>query len=653
MQKKKLFAFLSSCLILSAVCLPMQTVHASNIDSDDAYGDYYIGESEDTYYDDGTALTSDDYEDTSVYDESEGDSNAQILDDDYYIDKYHIDIDVGEDNTFHITETLTYNFVQAHYGMTREIPLNHTRYRENGSQDSINATISNVKCSDTIASKEEDDDEYIIKVGNANNYIRGEKTYTLSYDYALGKDPLDDADELYFNIVGTEWDCPINNISWSIHMPKDFDEKTIGYSVGSNGTNGYDTSLLTYEVKDNTITGEYKTYLRTYEGITIRATLPEGYFIYRIDLTPYIILLVIIILTGILFWFTGKDNPAIEVVSFEPPEGYSSLDVAYVMKEGITSTDFCTLLITLADQGYISIKQNKKDSFSITKIKDYNGDDVVAENYMNGMFKKKDTVSNKSLARDHFYETVEDSIVMEKDKINERNLFYNNKIPTIIYAIADLIIGIEMYILTKNITTGVAICVIGFLLSTVINAIIQKNKDFTSALIISIMGIVGLFLVNITSPHHFFELLAGIIAVTIVSVFWNFGQKKTEEGNKIYGQLLGFKSFIEKAEVDRLKMFVEEDPEYYYHILPYAYAFDLSDKWIKNFEELNLEIPEPDWYSGYDTFNPTGFYVCFHDAMEHASASKAPESSSSSDGSGFSGGGFSGGGSGGGGGGAW
>ena len=306
---------------------------------------------------------------------AEDGATETLLDEDYYIDTYHVDIEVGEDNTFHITETLTYNFVQAHHGMTRVIPLWHTRNREDGSDSKIYAKVSNVKCSDPIASTERDSKNYTIQVGSADTYVHGEKTYTLSYDYAMGKDPLRNADELYFNIVGTEWECPIANISWKIHMPKTFDATSLGYSVGNYADSGYDTDMLQSTVTDQTITGSYAGNLNAYEGITVRCTLPEGYFIYKINYMPYVLVALVVLLCAILFWFTGKEDKVIPVISFEPPEGYNPLDVAFVEKEAVSNTDMAALLIYLANKGYLRIEQNKgKDQFSMTKIKDYDGD---------------------------------------------------------------------------------------------------------------------------------------------------------------------------------------------------------------------------------------------------------------------------------------
>ena len=523
-----------------------------------------------------------------------------ILDDDYYIDTYHVDIEVGEDNTFHITETLTYNFVQGHHGMTRVIPLWHTRYREDGSDNKIHAKVSNVKCSDPIASTERDSKNYTIQVGSADAYVHGEKTYTLSYDYAMGKDPLRKADELYFNIVGTEWECPIANISWEIHMPKAFDATSLGYSVGNYAASGYDTDMLQSTVTDQTITGSYAGNLNAYEGITVRCTLPEGYFIYKINYMPYVLVALVVLLCAILFWFTGKEDKVIPVISFEPPEGYNPLDVAFVEKEAVSNTDMAALLIYLANKGYLRIEQNKgKDSFSMTKIKDYDGDNNIEALYMKGLFRRGNTASTKSLAKDSFYEDVDKCITKENKKMKEKKFFFPTAMSKFLYFIGICVVAVVFF--------------------------------------------------NAFAPKTWFTYVACGIAVIILALFMFFGSKRTKAGNQVYGQILGFKEFIKKAELDRLKMLIEENPSYYYDIMPYAYVLGLSDQWIENFETMHM--PEPDWYSGRDPFGDAVFYSMVRSANACATA---PETSGGgSSGGGFSGGGFSGGGSGGGGGGAW
>ena len=128
--------------------------------------------------------------------------------------------------------------------------------------------------------------------------------------------------------------------------------------------------------------------------------------------------------------------------------------------------------------------------------------------------------------------------------------------------------------------------------------------------------------------------------------------KRTQYGNELLGKVKGFKRFLETAEKPQLESLVEQNPEYFYNILPYTYALGVSKVWMEQFEEIALKAP--DWYDSSDAFNMYDFST-FMTATMATTASAMSSSPSSSDGgsSSDSGGGSSGGGSGGGGGGSW
>ena len=66
--------------------------------------------------------------------------------------------------------------------------------------------------------------------------------------------------------------------------------------------------------------------------------------------------------------------------------------------------------------------------------------------------------------------------------------------------------------------------------------------------------------------------------------------KRTKYGNELFGKVKGFKRFLETAEKPQLEGLVEQNPEYFYNILPYAYVLDVSKKWIDKFE--NIPMPQ-------------------------------------------------------------
>jgi uncharacterized membrane protein YgcG len=194
------------------------------------------------------------------------------------------------------------------------------------------------------------------------------------------------------------------------------------------------------------------------------------------------------------------------------------------------------------------------------------------------------------------------------------------------------------------------------------------------AMLIFFLPIVGtvVFFVGVPSTTYVFAAVCAFISTALCGFLTFHLAKKTDYYVEVLGRIRGFKNFIRTAEMDKLNLLFDEDPEYFYNILPYAWVFGLSDKWTEKFANLAKEPPV--WYAGY--YDNTGMGTAFNaihlahslDRYEQRSAGKfisaAPpkfDFSSSGGGGGFSGGGgsfsggggSSGGGSGGGGGGSW
>ncbi len=132
-----------------------------------------------------------------------------------------------------------------------------------------------------------------------------------------------------------------------------------------------------------------------------------------------------------------------------------------------------------------------------------------------------------------------------------------------------------------------------------------------------------------------------------------FMPRKTAKGTEAYEHILGFKMYLSIAEKDRLKW--QEKENIFYECLPYAMTLGIADKWSKAFKDTFAEPPS--WYvGGTGPFRPVAFT---HDLGKFSShlgtvmaSSPKGQSSGGFHSSGFSGG-FSGGGFGGGGGGSW
>ena len=188
----------------------------------------------------------------------------------------------------------------------------------------------------------------------------------------------------------------------------------------------------------------------------------------------------------------------------------------------------------------------------------------------------------------------------------------------------------------------------------IIPAIIPSIITFLLCTIPPYIFTIYLYIEGSIKIERLIDLNIACISIAIIQFFGSIRRKRTAYGTEILGKIKGFKRFLTTAEKEQLEDLVEQNPEYFYDILPYTYALGVSKKWINQFETMALQAP--DWYDSSDSFNVHDFGTFMNKTMTSATAAMSSSPSSGgggSSGGGSSGGGSSGGGSGGGGGGSW
>ena len=629
---------------------------------------------------------------------------------DYTIEKYNIDMVVNEDNTYDITETITANFNVSKHGIFRKIPLKNEVTRVDGTKSKNTAQITNIEVSDEFKTYNEDGNK-VIRIGNAYKTIKGVNTYTIKYTYNIGKDPLKNFDELYFNLIGDEWDTIIDNISFNIKMPKEFDRTLLGFSSGKTGSTY--NSNISYTVNGNIISGKVNGALNAGEALTVRVKLPEGYFVGAgHDIDKFSVFVIMMCLAFVLISYKlwakyGKDDQVIETVEFYPPKGYNSAEIGFLYKGTTDTESVVSLLIYLANKGYLKIEEtgeyeglDEDDKImKIIKLKEYDGDNDNEREFFNGLFAMSgsilwkadnikdqeelkgneitweeakerakedtrtyvttlelensmyDTVTN---IKENIEETYKDKIISKATKGKRKWLVF------MMIAIFLLITVKPMYEYSEGgLETLPIVLIFCGAAFTIVSAIWLSETEKIAKIAVTIWGSLfgGLpwaFMVLpclLQNPIYLITYFLGIISMFGIVIFFKNMPKRTRFGIDILGKLKGFRRFLETAEKEQLEDLVMENPEYFYNILPYTYALDVSDKWISQFEKIAL--PQPNWYNSGSGFDFSTFSKSMNATISSMKSSAASSSSGGSSSGGSSGGGSSGGGSGGGGGGSW
>lgn len=603
----------------------------------------------------------------------------------YTTDWYRVHVQVMKNYEFRFTEKIRVDFSERRHGIYRDIPTG------------ANYRIRNIRVDGDAYSVKKQDGSMVIRIGSADRYITGKKTYTIHYTLAhiTGKGA---ANDIYTDLLPTGWSTGIGSAGITMDLPADLTLKKVRVYSGSYGSGDSLTGGWKYE-KDRHRVSVHLENVPAKCGVTIRAGVPEGYWkgAPSIDWTNYLsigILAAVLLLMLLLRLRLGRRPQYTETVEFYAPEDMNPLEVGYLVDGNVDRKDITSMFFYLASKGYIRIREIGEKNFEFEKTADIPEEESgAAKRFYRGIFgtkgQKKEngfTVSMKA-AGDRLgkaYEAVED---MTEDSFTGERSVYSEKsktagmIGTILFVAAAFLLMLLALLRDGSFQAGLmqplGICVIGTVLLTTLMLRFRKVGEYRysrkrssttiryalwSVCYVVLCSIYIFLIGGIGTGQTDPAVVAGLCIFLILSPLLIFSmQIRSDWSARTMARLKGFRNFIRDAELAKLNELVEEDPEYFYNILPYAYVLGLTERWAKQFEQI--PIPKPDWYIPYGSSNRWDHYnaMMLGSGIRNFSAAAVSDIQLSSDsglssggwGGGFSGGGFSGGGSGGGGGGAW
>lgn len=605
-----------------------------------------------------------------------------VFAEDYRYVSYKTTVELARNNKYHISEDFTINYQTAMHGIVRDIPYKY---------DNVIAKLSGFSCSD-IFEKERHDEYYSIKIGSKDKIVVGEKHYNLQYDFDVGPDIGDDSCDLfYYNVLGVDNEAHIENYSFEVIIPKDdlkIDDFTVSVFWGSYGSKSFDDYVISDTETNYVISGELKN-LNPYEGVTVWIKLPNGWFS---DTRQYwdvrdtfnvvrIAASAVLLCFALFLGFTvANDGPLIISARFDAPDNLSPMFVGYLADSKVDNKDISSMIFYWADAGYISISEAKKNDYSFTKLKDLEDDVPLAEQKLfNGLFANCDsngTISVQDLSKNGFGQVLANTrygisgyFTGNRDLKDSKGFWWS--------------LILNFLCVFPIILYGLSVCANEFVIKEVffyyicaifycfINALVMKSciskwhvkKSNIVPFIFSLIPSAVLFgiLLHITlNIQKNFEnevitvSMMSILLTVCTSFILSFvgalcSTRLTSYGKRMKEGVLGFKDFIDKVKIDELKVMIDENPTYYYHILGYAIVLGLENKWQKKF--ASVVVSDPNWYSGVSTVDIV-MMSALASGISSSVAKVAINKPSSIGGGSFSGGhggGFSGGGLGGGG----
>lgn len=614
-------------------------------------------------------------------------------------ERFNTDIIVGEDQSYEVNEKIAVNFQDTRHGIFRYVPYKGSvlSFDKNGKKRRVPyfAKITDAKADDVLEVSRESG-SWVGRLGDEDEVQFGECNYHLSYKF-IPRFQIKSYNNAYYNVFPNQWQNPIPKGSrFTVTFPKSFDHSILKFYYGQQGESRNAAEILDISWEGDKVTGTLLADLKLGEGVTFYAPMKADYFSKTRNvnflsaslLLPGIIICLTVVLLYLLF---GRDENIIPSIQYQPPEGLDSAAVGYMIDGQVDNEDVISLIVYWADKGYLRIEEKKKHGLVLVKRRELPED---APAYQITVFRKlfeKDEQTKISRLKYKFAGTME----IAKDQIRERFSDASNhgvftrasKISRIIaMAICTLpfvwfmlLTGYYSLLGTGRLIVYVLLCFLLFAGMIVICLGVDKwyAKSSKSRKHLVYTGI-GMCVVS-TSLYtgdylsramedeifNYTWQLAFILVMTIISIWLAvFMKKRTEKSTEWMGRIVGLRDFIETAELDRMNELAKGNPEWFYHIIPYAYVFGLSNVFAEKLKDLSL--PAPEWYVPRGKYTYFDYYTfnrlmtrSLNDATTTLTVPKPSSTSGSSGSSGGSfggssgGGGFSGGGFGGGGGGSW
>ncbi len=508
-------------------------------------------------------------------------------------------------------------------------------------------------------------------------------TYDISY---ISQPTFGGANEMTVDVIGFGWSVDLHNVTATVRFPAPLTVcKAYEGGYGSGETQAFSLSedKKTFTLSRNVLKKEYNdTYGENMAaGITLQIEMEKGALagyakdsVFTENLWKLLLGAGACIALAVLLYMTKRHRDIVTTVHVKPPKGMTPLAMGKIIDGAVDNEDTTSMIYYFAHKGYLKIDlENEEDPELIRLVPQLPEECAVHEKTLfNGLFDKKGKNSGRvriSQLVERYYKATEKA----KAQVPSPKPMYTEG--SVWRFAAGWICGglfafFAPFFMGRGLGGGyVYVGGLIFLLPLLINlgiSILRENYRYKwksgrryGLLILEMLiglAVSALFIFcfanYIMSPWE-----KGIICLGVLlpSLLTGETMSRSEKYLRTLEDVLGFREFILVTEEDKIESMLQENPELYYEVLPYAQVLGITKEWTEKFEKITLSPPQ--WCSSrYTVFDYWLLNRCVTRSMMQGMAQAAMKSSGgghigrSGGGGGF--GGFGGGGFGGGGGGA-
>lgn len=440
--------------------------------------------------------------------------------------------------------------------------------------------------------------------------------FELSYTYDMSDDPVGD---FVFDVLGYEMAQVDGEFTATVKFPEPLDASQV--SVRSNRLrawtpDGEDGEYFT--VAGDTVSlraagrGEGR-------GLTVQVLLPDGYFSEAVGVT--FTWLYLIAMIGLVAGMAGafslvmiyRARRPIAPVTLFPPESMTLARASAVWHNKSRRKDMAAYFLKWAALELVTLERDGKEDFIATRTEKPTDDSTFTEQeaavfaavFPRGeageIFSTREMSKNKTgqYALSSAISLLQTAADKPSPLVKGKSRF------SVLMCLCMLLpmIGVFIYYCAMLASALPILFLIFIAAGTFVGTLAIRGREpimfvipvLLAGVPLGVFG--GLFYIGIYD-------FAGLFFVAIAwwAMSWGlhllFG-RRTEAGQREYGELLGFRNFLLTAEISRIEALIDETPSYFYNVLPYCLVLGIGDKVQKRYAVLGKALPAwAEWEMG-------------------------------------------------------
>lgn len=437
-----------------------------------------------------------------------------------------------------------------------------------------------------------------VLIFNSPSGFMGTQSFDISYRL-LTTAVKGDGEQLFtLPVIFPAWQYSIRSLSLTVTMPSEFPGLPEFYSSYYNDQIG---NYLNTEVSEGVIRSQSLEPLMEQESLTVKLTLPDGYFDLRFMRGRFakadVLLFWILALCCAAYWFLFLRNRIRKVKpEASAPLGCNAGQIPYLLQ--LKQPSLGLMSTTWASLGYLSVERTKdRKQYLLCRMDMGNERSRCEAKLFATLFSR----SGECRVHSPAFQSAEAACeALTQDDWQSR--LYSRKSrfgrPLILCLLGAAAGAFAALLTFDNLLTPQSfrwLLIIPLaVLFTLASVFVQKLAEtYVSRSLplkrYAIFAVMALMLLLSFFAGCFGIMLVNCILQVLIGAVCLPGARRTAGGMNIFYQLLGLRKYLRKLDPVTLDGLLESDPQYFYRMLPYAEALGVGRKFAKKCSGFPME----------------------------------------------------------------